>query len=381
MSRLNTPFALTAIALVLGASLASAEDKASLAPLAADPLARPTEVMPLADSTLVLDIARAGNRIVAVGERGHILYSDDGQGWTQAADVPLRSTLTAVAAVDGNIWAVGHDGVILHSANSGESWEIQRRDPRGQPAEGVDPDDIRQGAPLLDVLFTDLNHGIAIGAYSLFLETSDGGKHWSGGRIRTSASDAAADAEAADKNEEEQAAHSSNDMQSSVFSADELKIGQESDPHLNAIARTGSGGYVIVGERGAIFRSDDGGKLWQRSQLPYDGSMFGIVGYEGQHVLAFGLRGHVFESTDLGVTWTEQATGSELSLMGGVPLDNGGAIIVGANGIVLRRARDSEALTTSTNSAAGVIAGVLPLDSDGTLLIASENGLSRFQPK
>ena len=36
MSRLNTPFALTAIALVLGASLASAEDKASLAPLAAE---------------------------------------------------------------------------------------------------------------------------------------------------------------------------------------------------------------------------------------------------------------------------------------------------------------------------------------------------------
>lgn len=381
MSRLTTPSALPVLALICAASLASAEDKASLAPLAADPLARPTEVMPLTDSTLVLDIARAGNRIVAVGERGHILYSDDGQSWTQAADVPLRSTLTAVAAVDGNIWAVGHDGVILHSANSGESWEIQRRDPRGQPAEGVDPDDIRQGAPLLDVLFTDLNHGIAIGAYSLFLETSDGGKHWSGGRIRTSASDAAADAEAADKNEEEQAAHSSNDMQSSVFSADELKIGQESDPHLNAIARTGSGGYVIVGERGAIFRSDDGGKLWQRSQLPYDGSMFGIVGYEGQHVLAFGLRGHVFESTDLGVTWTEQATGSELSLMGGVPLANGGAIIVGANGIVLHRERDSEALTTSTNSAAGVIAGVLPLDSDGTLLIASENGLSRFQPK
>jgi photosystem II stability/assembly factor-like uncharacterized protein len=380
MLRLSTPSALPVLALIFAASLASAEDKASLAPLATDPLARPSEVMPLADSTLVLDIARAGNRIVAVGERGHILYSDDGKAWTQAAGVPLRSTLTAVAAIDGNIWAVGHDGVILHSANSGESWEIQRRDPRGQPAEGVDPDDIRQGAPLLDVLFTDLNHGFAIGAYGLFLETNDGGKHWSGGRIRTPANDAA-DAAAAIESENEMAAHASNDMQSSVFSADELKIGQESDPHLNAIARTDSGGYVIVGERGAIFRSADGGKLWERSQLPYDGSMFGIVGYAGQHVLAFGLRGHVFESSDLGVTWTERATGSELSLMGGVALANGGAIIVGANGIVLRRARDSEPLTTSTHSAAGVIAGVLPLDSDGTLLIASENGLSRFQPK
>jgi photosystem II stability/assembly factor-like uncharacterized protein len=378
MPRLPTRSAFLSLALLLVACAVSAQEPTSLAPAAADPLARPAEAMPLADKSLILDLVRSGQRIIAVGERGHILYSADGTNWTQSSEVPLRSTLTAVAAVGDQAWAVGHDGVILHSADAGTSWTIQRRDPHGQPGEGVDPDDPRQGAPLLDVFFIDAQQGFAIGAYSLLLHTSDGGAHWIGSRIVNAADALAADVPTA---EEEPNAHADNDFESSVFSADELEIGQESDPHLNAIARTGSGGYVIVGERGAVFRSTDGGATWTRSQLPYDGSMFGIIGFEGQRVLAFGLRGHVFESNDLGVNWSKLSSGSELSLMGGAALENGGAVIVGANGIVLRRADASAALTMHTDRAAGVIAGVLPLDASGSLLTAGEHGLGRFQPE
>jgi photosystem II stability/assembly factor-like uncharacterized protein len=232
---------------------------------------------------------------------------------------------------------------------------------------------------LLDVLFTDGMHGFAIGAYSLFLTTSDGGATWTGSRINLVNDGQEAAAEA--KTEAEQVAHSDNDLQSSVFSADELAIGMETDAHLNSIARTASGGFVIVGERGAIFRSRDGGTSWIRSQLPYDGSMFGIVGYEGEHVLAFGLRGHVFESTNLGEDWTEVQTGTELSLMGGTALANGGVVIGGANGLVLHRDRDSEPLSLMTDTSAGVIADVLPTGTAGEWLIAGENGLSLFQSK
>ena len=382
MQRFNPRLAVTlfvlAFSCVAGAQDTGGSGEQAPAAAPADPLQRPAEVMPLASRSLILDVAKAGERYVAVGERGHVLVSSDGVEWTQSAHVPLRSALTAVSAVGADVWAVGHDGVILHSGNAGENWEIQRHDPRGT-SDVENLDELRQGVPLLDVLFTDLNHGFAVGAYSLLLRTADGGKTWTGGRIN--AGDAAAEAKAEVDSEAEQAAHSDNELQSSVFSEDELKIGMESDPHLNAIARTGSGDYVVVGERGAMFRSRDGGESWERGQLPYDGSMFGVLGYEGQHVLAFGLRGHVFESTDLGVNWTEVPTGTELSLMGGAATANGGAIIVGANGIILRRARDSEALATSTDTAAGIIANVLPVGVDGELLIASENGISRYQPK
>ena len=381
MQRPLPAVAVALLAILFCPAVASAQDTegASIGVLADDPLDRPAEVMPLAASSLLLDITQSGDRYIAVGESGHVLISTDGSEWRQSANVPLRSTLTAVTSIASHVWAVGHDGVILHSGDAGEHWEIQRRDPRGQPVAGVAADDIRQGAPLLDVLFTDANHGFAIGAYSLLLSTSDGGKTWNGSRINVLDNGKAA-ADAA-KAQSEQAAHAENDLQSSVFSADELAIGMETDAHLNGIARTASGGFVIVGERGAIFRSRDGGQSWIRSQLPYDGSMFGIVGYEGEHVLAFGLRGHVFESTDLGENWSEIPTGSELSLMGGSALANGGVVIGGANGVILHRARDSEPLVLSTEAAAGTIAKVLPAGAGGELLIAGENGLSRFQPK
>ena len=362
---------MAAIVLALLACCAFA-DEATAPPASADPMALPAEVLPLAAKSLVLDLAQAGGtRIVAVGERGQILLSDNGRDWRQAK-VPLRSTLTAVSAVGSDVWAVGHDGVILHSGDAGENWDIQRRDTWAAAPDGAEHE-LRQGVPLLDVLFIDAGNGIAIGAYSLLLRTTDGGRTWTGGRIAVAGESAPAAAAAPAKDDEIVVEDESSD----VFSAEDLAIGQESDPHLNAIARTGSGAYVIVGERGAVFRSRDGGAQWERSQLPYDGSMFGVVGYAGDHVLAFGLRGHVFETDDLGAHWREVATDTELSLMGAAALANGGAVIVGANGTVLRRADAGAALVRSTHNGAGVIASAL-VTGDGALVVAGENGLDRY---
>ncbi|MBK8284566.1 MAG: hypothetical protein IPK97_06570 [Ahniella sp.] len=89
-----------------------------------------------------------------------------------------------------------------------------------------------------------------------------------------------------------------NDERELEFDASDLDLDEETDPHLNAIARTGNGNLFIVAERGAAFRSrDDGGSTWERIQLPYEGSMFGVIGGEGDHVLSFGLRGNVYESS------------------------------------------------------------------------------------
>ena len=107
--------------------------------------------------------------------------------------------------------------------------------------------------------------------------------------------------------------------------------------------------------------------------------MFGVLGYEADHVLAFGLRGHVYESSDLGAHWTQVNTGTELSLMGGSALPDGGAAIVGANGIVLVRAHAGDPLKRYVDGSAGIIASALPLADNGTLLLAGENGISTFQ--
>ena len=59
--------------------------------------------------SVLLGASYAGDRMVVVGVRGHILYSDDhGNSWSQA-NVPVRSTLTSVFFITPEKgWAVGN---------------------------------------------------------------------------------------------------------------------------------------------------------------------------------------------------------------------------------------------------------------------------------
>jgi len=134
--------------------VASAQDAPS-------PAAAPvphSEQMPLAISqALILDVAEAASRAVAVGDRGQVLVSESRTDWRQVADVPTRSTLTAVTAVGDKVWAVGHDGTIIASADGGLTWVQQRRDVLDTSGEAeFDP---RQGVPLLDIL---MHHGVPV---------------------------------------------------------------------------------------------------------------------------------------------------------------------------------------------------------------------------
>ena len=112
----------------------------TLAPLAvaagfADVLDTPAQRTPLASKSLLNGIARAGTRLVAVGQRGHIVVSTDGgANWKQSA-VPVSSDLTAVYFVDEKRgWAVGHDGVVLHTDDGGDALAPAARWSQGERA-------------------------------------------------------------------------------------------------------------------------------------------------------------------------------------------------------------------------------------------------------
>ncbi len=350
------------------ASAPAATPPAKPAPAVAwpEPVNSSAETMPLVTQSLLLDLVESGNRAIAIGERGAIILSDDRTNWRQVANVPTRATLTALSAVGSKVWAVGRDGVILASDDAGEHWKVQRRDPWVPPTDAGGISSARHGAPLLDVLFLDESRGIAVGAYSLFLETSDGGATWTERQILADAAPVATAAAPGEK---------------WTFSRDELKIEDESEPHFNAIARTSDGSLLIAGERGSLLRSRDNGANWQRMKLPYDGSMFGAIGFEGQRAIVFGLRGHAFETDNLGDTWRELPTATELSLLGGVRLAGGGVALVGANGLVLVRRSANEPLRAGAIDPAGALAAVLPIEGGSAFLVAGENGVARYQPR
>jgi photosystem II stability/assembly factor-like uncharacterized protein len=354
---------LLAVMLVMGSGiLFSSEDGAATW---TDPSTTPAEAMPLAASSLLLAVTQSSQRAIAVGERGHVLLSESRTDWRQAEHVPTRSTLTAVTAIGNKAWAVGHDQIILHSADGGERWAIQHVSPWH-----VDTaDDPGASAPLLSVLFVDELDGFAVGAYGLLMRTRDGGVTWER-RDLIDRGDADADAFGEDEDEEDL---------SWTFSDEDLMLDEEEDPHLNGIVQTGDGSLFIAAERGAAFRSTDGGETWERISMPYEGSMFGAIGYDGRHVLVYGLRGNAFESRDLGNTWKRLETGVELSLMGGAALPDGGAVLVGANGVVLSRSAGESGFRRSMHPDGAVLATAMPIGGSRQMVVVGEKGVGLYQ--
>src|SRR5438132_7045827 len=95
---------------VLCASLVAVQAARALEP--ADMLLRPAETVREPQRAVYLAATRAGERIVAVGERGLIAVSDNnGDQWRQVS-IPLSATLTGVQFVSAKVgWAIGHCGV------------------------------------------------------------------------------------------------------------------------------------------------------------------------------------------------------------------------------------------------------------------------------
>jgi photosystem II stability/assembly factor-like uncharacterized protein len=310
------------------------------APLSAATLYAP--IMPLAAQSLLLDVAVAGERLVAVGERGHILYSDDrGDNWAQAR-VPTTQMLTSVHFIDPRHgWAAGHDGLILVSDDAGEHWRIQRdglavqhqtnleqREAAHRKLENLEQrlaradeqereqlelelEDARLDledaeltleepvftSPFMAVWFQDADRGWAAGAFGTFVATEDGGQHW-------------------------------------VNRAPELDNPDEF--HLNTITGDGTGRVFVAGEGGVMFRSLNGGRSWQTLEPFYQGSWFGAVYNPGNgDLFLFGLRGNLYRSSDFGTSWEPIENNSNSTLAGGSANSEGDVVIAGGVGTVL----------------------------------------------
>lgn len=251
---------------------------------------KPAEMAPLATQAQINDLAAAGPAMVAVGERGIILRSDDGVEWTQVPS-PIDSMLNAVYFVDDDHgWAVGHDASILGTTDGGATWTVQAYGPRGSD-------------PFMDVFFTDQRQGYAIGAYGLFRNTADGGKTWT---------------DLADPALSERAAH------------------------MNAMLRLGDGSFALVGEAGLVATSPDA-HAWSVLAEPYEGSLYAAVTVGAHGLLAVGMRGNAFEAADLREPqWQVVATGTDKSLFGLAQLNETRVVAAGSGGalLVLEPGRD-----------------------------------------
>jgi photosystem II stability/assembly factor-like uncharacterized protein len=285
-----------------------------------DVLDTPALMSPLAAKGLLNGLAVAGNRVVAVGQRGHIVYSDDGGKSWQQAKVPVSSDLVAVCfPTPRQGWAVGHDGVVLHSADTGATWERQldgnsagrlmleyyaaevTQRSLGTPDQAARLVDeakrfAAQGAenPFLDVWFADERNGFVVGAFNLIFHTHDGGRTWTPWFERT-----------------------------------------ENPKRLHLYALRGIGNDVYaVGEQGLVLKLDPTAGRFRALETPYKGSYFGVAGDAGA-VVVFGLRGNAFRSENGGKDWQKIDTGVHDGLTGAASFGARGLVVVSQSGQVL----------------------------------------------
>lgn len=339
-----------------------------------DALDDPSPRSERAQHGLLLDITRTGERLTAIGERGHIIYSDDqGERWLQA-DVPVRVTLTAISSpTPRHSWAVGHDGVILASRNGGQSWQKQldgyqanqliiaelkrlralSADQRVQQGILYQQEEldylledaelfIDEGAsrPFLDVLFINDRIGIAVGAFGMIFRTQNGGQDW-----------------------QPKLTH--------FYNPDNY--------HLNALVSS-NGALFITGEAGVLFRSLDAGQRWSTVTSPYDGPLFGMITHDAPGsagLVVFGLRGHAFLSADHGASWTRLSVNSDAALLGAVVRSRSEFVLLASDGTIFRFNLQGDLLGWHSSHERGALSSAVATTYDDLLLVGA-SGLTRI---
>ncbi|WP_204126801.1 WD40/YVTN/BNR-like repeat-containing protein [Pseudomonas ogarae] len=311
-----------------------------------------------AQRSVLLGLARAGERLVAVGERGIVLLSDDaGVTWRQAK-VPVSVSLTAVQFVDAEQgWAVGHLGVVLHTRDGGETWQKQLDGQRAialavQFAERDvnQPDgashlaqarrmlDDGPDKPFLDLYFSDRLHGYVVGAYNQIYRTEDGGRSWQPWM---------------------------------------RYVDNPQGLNLYGIRALGNDLW-LVGERGLLLRSSDAGQSFQALKSPYEGSFFGLLGTRDGALVVYGLRGNAWWSGDRGNTWRRLDTGIESTLASVIELRDGGLLLASQSGELLFSHDQGRSFDKRQSRSGGTLAAVQQT-VDGSLASVGLTGVAADQ--
>ncbi|NVM79126.1 photosystem II stability/assembly factor-like uncharacterized protein [Duganella sp. SG902] len=312
-------------------------------------LTSPAILSAKAGGAVMLALAQAGPRLVAVGERGIVLLSDDnGNSWRQAP-TPVQVSLVAVQFVTPRLgWAVGHLGVVLHTSDGGHTWRkqfdgLQAADSMARaastPAEKRNAELMQADGPdkpFLDLYFADANNGYIAGAYNLLFRTGDGGRSWQ-------------------------------PWQQHVPNAKNL--------HLYGVRAAGNALY-LAGEQGSLFRSLDQGATFEALASPYKGSYFGLVAAPGGELVAFGLRGSAWWSGDQGRSWTPVETGLQQALTAGIVLADGRLALLSQGGEVLISGDHGRSFARQPG-AQPLPSAALAQAADGALVVAGLRGVQR----
>ncbi len=316
----------------LAGTAATAAGAAAPARLPAEPVTVAAARVPQSAQAGLLASAQAGRRLVAVGERGVVMLSDDGgRSFRQAREVPVDVTLTAVSFADERRgWAVGHWGTVLATTDGGETWVRQRQD-------------VKADQPLFAVHFFDARHGVAVGLWSLVLVTGDAGASWQ--RVTMEPPEGS----------------------------------RKADLNLLGLFADTQGRLYAAAERGMVLRSDDRGASWTYAATGYKGSFWTGLALPDGVLLVAGLRGSLYRSTDEGRNWQRVETASKSSITA-MAQHLGVVTAVGLDGLTLRSTDRGASFTGALRPDRAALTA-LSMTGDGRTVLYSRQGVVKDAPE
>ncbi|REE18124.1 photosystem II stability/assembly factor-like uncharacterized protein [Paraburkholderia sp. BL27I4N3] len=290
---------------------------------------RPAERSSAATGVQLLGVAKAGRRLVAVGDHGVVMLSDDdGHSFRQAATVPVDSTLTAVSFSDAhNGWAVGHWGVVIRTVDGGDTWALQRSDT------GTDQ-------PLFSVFFKNANEGWAVGLWSLMLHTTDAGATWTAVKLPPPPGS------------------------------------QKADRNLYKIFADSDGALYVACEQGRVIRSTDSGAHWTYAETGYSGSFWTGAALDDGTLLVGGLRGSIFRSSDHGVTWQASKTPFKSSVTDIVQTQDHNVLATSLDGVMLTSIDEGKTFAGKQGANRTALTAVID-PQKGVPVILSDQGVAK----
>jgi photosystem II stability/assembly factor-like uncharacterized protein len=195
----------------------------------------------------------------AVGNAGVILHTaDGGQTWKTQSSGTSGDLLSVAFGTPQSGWAVGRDGVILHTADGGQTWKTQ--------SSGT-------SVWLLSVAFATPQSVWAVGGSGTIVHTEDGGQTW---KSQTSGTR----------------------MPLSAVTFATAESGWAVSP---LVSRLG----------GIILHTEDGGQTWKAQSISSRASLLFVTFATPQSGWAGGSEGTILHTEDGGQTWKAQTSGSD----------------------------------------------------------------------
>lgn len=322
-----------------------------------------------AAQTLLISVAIAGKRVICVGQHGHIVYSDDqGKSWTQA-NVPVSSDLLAVHFPSTQRgWAVGHDGVVLNSTDGGANWNKQF--------------DGRAAAQVMASRYMGSNSCSSCHGASDTPEATPSGAGTSEmmAEIRKFV-DQGPDKPFLDvwfENETTGFIVGAFNMIFRTVDGGKVwepwydRIDNPKHLHLYSIRQVG-GDLFITSEQGTVFKLDQSKQRFKALKSPYAGTFFGITGKPGS-VIAYGMRGNAYRSRNGGDDWQKVETGEPAGLLGGTVSEDGRVFLASQGGHVLMSSDDGSSFSQLKIDQTTPLASLAALDKN-TLALVGQRGV------